>query len=158
MPRSNPDSEENIRRIDSARRTSKGGGTHGFQVHFNRSGVNFTRLVSDSLSGGKEKARELAREFREVMRSSIPQSLSGPSRLGPSRSNTGYMGISISGLPTTDGTSALMMQANVIVAKAKPLNKKFYLRNFLELRAAIEQAITWRDEILQARAESESAA
>ena len=158
MLRTNPDSEENIRRIDSAGRTSKGGGTHGFQVHFNRSGVNYTRLVSDSPSGGKEKARELAREFREVMRSSIPQSLNGPSRLGPARSNTGYMGISISGLPTADNTSPLMVQANVRVAKGKPMNKKFYLRNFLELRAAIEQAIIWRDEILQARADRESAA
>ena len=158
MPRTNPDSEDNIRRIDSARRKSKGGGTHGFQVHFNRSGVNYTRLISDSLSGSKEKARELAREFREVLRSSIPQSLNGPSRLGPARSNTGHMGISISGLPTADNASPLMVQANVRVAKGKPMNKKFYLGNFQELRAAIQQAINWREEILQARAESERAA
>ena len=159
MPRTNPDSEENIRRIDSMRRKIKRGGTHGFQVHFNRAGVNYTRLVSDSLSGGKEQARELAREFREVLRSSIPTSLHGPSRSGPARSNTGHMGISISGAhTTTDTSSGLMVQANVRVAKGQPKNKKFYVRDFQELRGAIQQAITWRKELLETRAEIESAA
>ena len=158
MPRTNPDSEENIRRIDSLRRKSKGGGTHGFQVHFNRSGVNYTRLISDSPSGGKEKARELAREFREVLRYSIPPTLNGPSRSGPAKSNTGHMGISVSGSSAMDDSAALMVQANVRVAKGKPMNKKFYIRNFQGLREAIQKAINWREEILQARAESESAA
>ena len=158
MPRTNPDSEENIRRIDSARRTNKGGGTHGFQVHFNRSGVNYTRLISDSPTGGKENARELAREFREVLRSSIPLTLNGPSRSGPARSNTGRMGISISGSPTIDLSSALIVQANVRVAKGKPKNKKFDVRNFQGLSDAIQQAISWREEVLQARAEAERAA
>ena len=158
MPRTNPDSEENIRRIDSARRTNKGGGTHGFQVHFNRSGVNYTRLVSDSPTGGKENARELAREFREVLRSSIPPALNGPSRSGPARSNTGRMGVSVSGTPTADRSSALIVQANVRVAKGKAMNKKFNVQNFQGLSDAIQQAINWREQVLQARAETECAA
>ena len=155
MPRTNPDSEENIRRIDSARRTSKGGGTHGFQVHFNRSGVNYTRLISDSPTGGKENARELAREFREVLRAAIPPTLNGPSRSGPARSNTGRMGISVSGLQTAALSDALIVQANVRVAKGKPMNKKFNVRDFQGLNDTIQQAVSWREEVLQARAETE---
>lgn len=158
MPRVNPDSEENIRRIDSTRRKNKGSGTHGFQVHFNRQGVNYTHLVSDSLNGGKEKAREIAREFREVLRSSIPISLNGPARSGTAKSNTGHMGISISTSPTVTTPSALMVQANVRAAKGKPMNRKFYVRDFQELRGAIQKAVSWRKEILVARTERESVA
>ena len=158
MPRTNPDSEENIRRIDSSRRTGRGGGTHGFQVHFNRAGINYTRLVSDAPSGGKEKARERAREFREILRSAIPPTLNGPARSGPAQSNTGHMGISISGASSIDNTGPLMVQANVRIAKGKPLNKKFYLKDSLDLRAAIEKAIAWRNEALETRAVSERAA
>ena len=158
MPRTNPDSEENIRRIDSSRWNGKGGGTHGFQVHFNRGGINYTRLLSDAVSGGKENARELAREFRESIRSSIPPSLDGPSRSGTARSNTGHMGISISGSPFMDDAAALMVQANVRVTKGKPMNKKFYMRDFQGLRDAIEKAIAWRNEMLETRAANERAA
>ncbi len=158
MPRKNPDSEENIRRIDSTRRKTKGGGTHGFQVHFNRAGVNYTRLISDSMSGGKEKARELAKEFREVLRSSIPPSRNGPGRTGPARSNTGHMGISISGSQAKVGPTALVVQANVRVEKGKPMNKKFNVRDFSDLRGAIQEAIEWRNSILAVRAALESAA
>lgn len=158
MPRTNPDSEENIRRIDSGRRNGKGGGTHGFQVHFNRAGVNYTRLVSDAQSGGKESARELARRFREVLRSSIPPTLNGPARSGPARSNTGHMGISISGLPFMNDATTLVIQANVRVSKGKPMNRKFNVRDYQDLRDAIAKAIAWRDDILETRAASESAA
>ena len=158
MPRTNPDSEENIRRIDSSRRNGKGGGTHGFQVHFNRAGINYTRLVSDAQSGGMENARELARDFREVLRSSIPTSLNGPARSGPARSNTGHMGISISGLLSMNDTTTLVVQANVRVSKGKSMNKKFNVRDFQDIRDAIARAIAWRNEILETRAASESAA
>jgi hypothetical protein len=62
--RSNPDSEANIRRIDTKARAKKQ--THGFQVHF-LSGVNaFTKMFSDSLFGGKEGARRAARKFKRT--------------------------------------------------------------------------------------------
>ena len=53
--RSNPDSEPNIRRIDTRARANKQ--THGFQVHFLRGKNAVTRMFSDSLYGGKEGAR-----------------------------------------------------------------------------------------------------
>src|ERR1700747_2442085 len=49
--RSNPDSEPNIRRIDTKARAKKQ--THGFQVHFLRGKESVTRMFSDSLYGGE---------------------------------------------------------------------------------------------------------
>jgi len=60
--RSNPDSEPNIRRIDTKARANKQ--THGFQVHFLRGKNSVTRMFSDSLYGGKEGARRAARKFK----------------------------------------------------------------------------------------------
>ena len=62
--RPNPDSEENIRRIDTRARAKKQ--THGFQVHFLRGTSVLTRMFSDTLYGGKEGARRAARKFRRA--------------------------------------------------------------------------------------------
>jgi len=62
--RPNPDSETNIRRIDTKRRARKQ--THGFQVHFLRGTSVLTRMFSDTLYGGKEGARRAARKFRKA--------------------------------------------------------------------------------------------
>jgi len=61
--RSNPDSEQNIRRIDTRKRAKKQ--THGFQVHFLRGTKAVTKMFSDSLYGGKAGARRAARKFKE---------------------------------------------------------------------------------------------
>src|SRR5258707_1748862 len=75
--RSNPDSEPNIRRIDTKARAKKQ--THGFQVHFLR-GINaVTRMFSDSLYGGKEGARRAARKFKRTTMGR------GPKRSGTAR-------------------------------------------------------------------------
>src|SRR5712691_7180365 len=60
--RPNPDSEANIRRIDTKPRAKKQ--THGFQVHFLRGTSVLTKMFSDTLYGGKEAARRAARNFR----------------------------------------------------------------------------------------------
>ena len=64
--RSNPDSEQNIKRIDTKARAKKQ--THGFQVHFVRGSSTGTRMFSDAVYGGKDQARKAARKYlREVM-------------------------------------------------------------------------------------------
>jgi hypothetical protein len=68
--RANPDSEENIRRIDTKPRAKKQ--THGFQVHFLRGGETVTRLFSDNGHGGKENARRAARKFKRSAMSDLP--------------------------------------------------------------------------------------
>ena len=68
--RANPDSEQNIRRIDTKPRAKKQ--THGFQVHFLRGRETVTRLFSDSGYGGKEGARRAARKFKRSAMSDLP--------------------------------------------------------------------------------------
>jgi hypothetical protein len=68
--RANPDSEQNIRRIDTKPRAKKQ--THGFQVHFLRGRETVTRLFSDSGYGGKEGARRAARKFKRKAMDDLP--------------------------------------------------------------------------------------
>src|SRR5262249_20747986 len=73
MPRRkhpNPQSEENIRRIDTKARAKKQ--THGFQVHFLRGDRVVTRMFSDNVYGGKKAARRAARKFKQSMLRRLP--------------------------------------------------------------------------------------
>jgi hypothetical protein len=68
--RSNPDSEQNIKRIDTKPRAKKQ--THGFQVHFVRGSSKGTRMFSDAVYGGKEQARKAARKYRREVMGDLP--------------------------------------------------------------------------------------
>jgi hypothetical protein len=68
--RANPDSEANIRRIDSKPRAKKQ--THGFQVHFLRGSESVTKMFSDTIYGGKESARRAARKFKRAAMQELP--------------------------------------------------------------------------------------
>jgi hypothetical protein len=68
--RSNPDSEQNIKRIDTKQRAKKQ--THGFQVHFVRGASTGTRMFSDAVYGGKEQARKAARKYRREVMGDLP--------------------------------------------------------------------------------------
>jgi hypothetical protein len=69
--RANPDSEANIRRIDSKPRAKKQ--THGFQVHFLRGHDAVTKMFSDTVYGGKESARRAARKFKRAAMVDLPE-------------------------------------------------------------------------------------
>ena len=82
--RANPDSEQNIGRIDTKPRARKQ--THGFQVHFLRGGNTVTRLFSDNGYGGKEGARRAARKFRKSAMGELPERVfRGPVRAKKAR-------------------------------------------------------------------------
>ncbi len=68
--RSNPDSEQNIKRIDTKPRAKKQ--THGFQVHFVRGSSTGTRMFSDAVCGGKDQARKAARKYRREVMGDLP--------------------------------------------------------------------------------------
>jgi hypothetical protein len=68
--RSNPDSEQNIKRIDTKPRAKKQ--THGFQVHFVRGSSTGTRMFSDAVHGGKDQARKAARKYRREVMGDLP--------------------------------------------------------------------------------------
>jgi hypothetical protein len=69
--RPNPDSEANIRRIDTKARAKKQ--THGFQVHFLRGNEIVTKMFSDSVYGGKQAARRAARKFKNTALRRLPR-------------------------------------------------------------------------------------
>lgn len=69
--RVNPDSEANIRRIDSKPKAKKQ--THGFQVHFLRADSAVTKMFSDTIYGGKEGARRAARKFKRSSMTDLPE-------------------------------------------------------------------------------------
>lgn len=69
--RPNPASEANIRRIDTKTRAKKQ--THGFQVHFLRGNRIVTKMFSDSVYGGKLKARNAARKFKRATLRRLPR-------------------------------------------------------------------------------------
>ena len=82
--RANPDSEANIRRIDSKARALKQ--THGFQVHFLRGQEVVTKMFSDTIYGGKESARRAARKFKRAAMLELPARLfRGPQRTDKQR-------------------------------------------------------------------------
>ncbi len=68
--RPNPDSEPNIKRIDTKPRAKKQ--THGFQVHFLRGDNVVTKMFSDAVYGGKEGARKAARKHRRSVVGDLP--------------------------------------------------------------------------------------
>jgi hypothetical protein len=69
--RPNPDSEENIRRIDTKAHAKKQ--THGFQVHFLRGDRIVTKMFSDTIYGGKEAAKRAARKFKRATMRRLPR-------------------------------------------------------------------------------------
>ena len=85
--RSNPDSEQNIKRIDTKPRAKKQ--THGFQVHFVRGASTGTRMFSDAVYGGKEQARKAARKYRREVMGDLPPrttlGVGGRSRKAPAK-------------------------------------------------------------------------
>ena len=68
--RPNPDSESNIKRIDTKPRAKKQ--THGFQVHFLRGNTIVTKMFSDAVYGGKEAARRAARKHKRSVLGNLP--------------------------------------------------------------------------------------
>ena len=155
MQRTNPDSELNIKRIDSWKNKKSGGGTHGFQVYFNRSYVEYTRLFSDGINGGKEAARLEARNFRSILEQAIPPSRAGAGRTGPSQSNTGHMGISITSSPLKGGEKTLYVEATVRIEKGKAKNNKFPVGE-RPLAEVIQEALAWRNQLLEERIRREA--
>ena len=148
--RINPDSELNIKRIDSKKKKT-GGGTHGFQVYFGRSDVEYTRLFSDGVYGGKEAARLEARNFRPILEQAIPPSrAAAAARTGPARSNTGHMGISITSDPLKSGEKTLYVEASVRIEKGTSKNRQFRVGE-RPLAEVIQEALAWRNQLLEDR-------
>jgi hypothetical protein len=84
--RPNPQSESNIRRIDTKKRAKKQ--THGFQVHFLRGTTAVTKMFSDSIYGGKEAARRAARKFKRSAMNKLAKRTGAGARTSRRRQRT----------------------------------------------------------------------
>jgi hypothetical protein len=122
--RSNPDSEANIRRIDSKPKAKKQ--THGFQVHFLRGGSSVTKMFSDKIYGGKESARRAARKFKRTAMSDLPERVfSGPTKqTGGSKKSTAAKGKSASAKKTAGSKSSARGGASAKKSSSKKTNSR----------------------------------
>ena len=79
-----------ISRIDS-------GSTHGWYVRGYKNGMTYAKLFSDRKSGGKSKAQNLARQYREELYGRLAQIPSKPRGrrivYRDSRNSTGVIGV-----------------------------------------------------------------
>jgi hypothetical protein len=145
--RSNPDSEAHIKRIDSKKKSSKS--THGFQVHFDRDGRTWTKFFSDAIHGGKEKARTVARKYRDSLEKKVPAS-KFPS---PLRENaTGY---SLRTHKKRNGQLTRYISASASTELGITVRKAFRIEND-DMAKAVKAALDWRLTIATQRLKKES--
>jgi hypothetical protein len=112
--RSNPDSEANIRRIDSKPKAKKQ--THGFQVHFLRGGSAVTKMFSDQIYGGKESARRAARKFKRTAMSDLPDRVfAGPTK----RAAGAKKSTAVKGKPASTKKAAATKKTNAGASRTK---------------------------------------
>lgn len=155
----NPDSERNIKRIDK-NKTAGGGATHGFQVHFKRSGKTYQKFFSDSKYGGKEGARAQARAYRDKAEPHVPIKRNSrdflPAETSKNKRNkSGVIGVHFRRKTKVDGTESLYV---VAVASPSPLQQshKQFLVGDRPIADVISEAASWRRAILDERARRES--
>lgn len=143
--RSNPDSEEHIRRIDTGSKAK--GFTRGFQVHFSREGRLWTKFFSDTKCGGKEKARRAARKFRDSLAETLPETQAR----APLRENaTGY---SLRTRKNRDGSVTQYISASVVTTGGKSVRKAFRING--DTASAVKIALDWRVAMALRRLRSE---
>lgn len=157
----NPDSERNITRVDKASSTN-GGSTHGFQVRFMRGEHKYNKFFSDSKYGGLEEARARAREYRELAQKHVPDVKTvyerlkqGPSNKRNKNNKSGVIGIHFQEKRYTNGTITKYVVAVAAPARLKQIKKSFRIGN-RPLQEVIEEALHWRNEILEERIRKES--
>lgn len=156
----NPDSEENITRVDKASSTS-GGSTHGFQVRFVRGDKRYSKFFSDSKFGGKEGAREQARAYRDMAEPHVPERLdrrpsqrsSNTARSSNTRNKnnkSGVVGIHFQRKKKVDGSETLYVVAVAAPAPLKQISKYFRVGT-RQIQEVMEEAVQWRQVVLDER-------
>lgn len=143
--RTNPESLENIKRIDGVR-------THGFQVYIQRQKKVHTKLFSDSVFASKARAREAAILYRDFMLDRLPPSFTELGIQPTPRSNTGLTGISFTfGRSSSTKSKKLpCFSVSVRPEMGKTLNRHIYLTD-KSYKEGLKEAIKLRNTILAER-------
>lgn len=153
-PRTNPLSEQNIKRIDTRPGSPKQ--THGFQVYICRQGKVFTKHFSDRAMGGQKKALKAARAYRdELLEKLPPQELIRVSHTRNARNTSGHVGVSFRERTNLKGNTARYICVSVRPERGKGINRSFrYTKaNRAEVLA---EALAFREDVLAKRLHKET--
>lgn len=150
----NPKSERNIRRIDAPGRNGRGG-THGYQVCFQRKGVDFTRQFADKKYGGEQGALKAAREFRDRAKDALPAVTTGkrafPTANSRNKANkTGHVGLHFRSKRLASGATTRYVVAVAAPERLKQVKKEFRI-GARPLADVFDEALAWRGDIIVAR-------
>jgi hypothetical protein len=150
MPKyKNPDSEINIRRIDTAPTRYKQ--THGFQVHVRRGEKTWTKQFSDAIFGSKQDALIEARKFRDQLKATLPESKTN----APVRANA--VGYTIIVRKKKGGAVSRFVSASVRDRKGHAVNRKFHIEGD-DQESAVAAALAWRFDTISKRTDFKAAA
>ncbi len=150
-PRTNPLSEQNIKRIDTRPGSPKQ--THGFQVYICRQGKVFTKHFSDRAMGGQKKALKAARAHRDELLAKLPpQELIRVSHTRNARNTSGHVGITYRNRTNLKGDVARYICVSVRPERGKGVNRSFrYTR-----AEVLAKALDFRESVLANRLHKET--
>ena len=141
-------SVKNIKRIDSTK-------THGWQVHVRRGGVLRTKLFSDRLHGGKRKALEEAKAYRDDLVDEMAKLAKPLWKIKRTpRTNTGHLGVSLTEYANKSGKKRKVITVTARETLGKAVNRKFSVDK-LGYEQAVKKAVAWRNKVLRERAKVE---
>lgn len=144
----NSQSVKNIKRIDSTK-------THGWQVHVRRGGELRTKLFSDRVYKGKNKALTAAKEYRDELLDEMAHLAKPLWKIDRTpKTNTGKLGCSLTEYTNRSGKVRKVITVTVREALGKPVNRKFSVDK-LGYKKALAEAVAWRESILADREKSE---
>ena len=121
-----------ITRIDS-------GSTHGWQVKANKNGKSYSKLFSDLKCGGKGKAQQAARDFRDKLYEKLAQTPTEPRGrrivYRDVRNTTGVLGVSRTALKSPSGKISERYSVSWSPALGVQKSTSFSIRKYGEVKA-----------------------
>ena len=137
--------EKGISRIDS-------GSTHGWFVRGYRNGRTYSRLFSDVKCGGRRKALEAARAFRDELHSKLDAIPSGPRArrivTRDARNSTGVLGVCRTSKKAPNGTVNEVYSVSWRPSPGVQKCTSFSIRKYGE-KKAFQMAVAHRKRMLK---------
>lgn len=153
-PRTNPLSEQNIKRIDTRPGSPKQ--THGFQVYICRQGKVYTKHFSDRAMGGQKKALKAARAYRDELLAKLPpQELIRVSHTRNARNTSGHVGISYRERKNVKGDVARYICVSVRPEPGHGVNRSFRYTK-ADHDDVLAKALAFRETVLARRLHEET--
>lgn len=153
-PRTNPLSEQNIKRIDTRPGSPKQ--THGFQVYICRQGTVHTKHFSDRAMGGQKKALKAARAHRDALLEELPpQELIRISHTRNARNTSGHVGVSFRERSNLKGSVVRYICVSVRPERGKGINRSFRYTKATKSEV-LKEALAFRESVIARRLHEET--